>query len=62
MKTNEWYMAKKESEQALRAWQKEADRNCPNFNDWVDKVDADKDYLDKMEKRLDDELGKDRIF
>ena len=34
----------------------------PDFNEWVKALEQDPDYIAKQEKRLDDELGKDRIF
>ncbi len=59
-KSNEYYRAKMRSEQALLQQQREVD-SC-GFNDWVRELEEDTDYLAKVEKRLDDELGKDRLF
>jgi len=33
-----------------------------DFNEWRKEVDKDKDYIAKWEKRLDDELGVDRLL
>jgi len=33
-----------------------------DYNEWMKEVDKDKDYIAKWEKKLDDELGKDRLF
>ncbi len=59
-KSNEYYRAKMRSEQALLQQQREIDSY--GFNDWVRELEEDTDYLAKVEKRLDDELGKDRLF
>ena len=34
----------------------------PEFNAWKDALEKDKDYLEKREKELDDELGRDRLL
>jgi len=33
-----------------------------DFNYWMKEVDKDKDYIAKWEKKLDDELGENRLF
>ena len=34
----------------------------PDFNTWVEALENDPDYIKKVEKRLDIELGVDRVF
>ena len=34
----------------------------PDYNGWVKALDNDPDYIGKVEKQLDNELGKDRLF
>jgi len=60
-RSNEYYRAKMRSEQALLAQQRECD-NYPNFNGWVKALEKDPEFIEKTEKRLDDELGKDRLI
>ncbi len=48
--------------EALKRMQDEQDSYYPDFNQWVVELEKDPDYLEKAEKRLDDELGNDRLF
>ena len=34
----------------------------PDYNEWVKALEGDPDYIAKVEKQLDRELGKDRLF
>ncbi len=60
-KTNEFYRAQLQTQQALLSQQREVDK-YPDFNQWVIELENDPDYLEKVEKRLDSELGEDRLF
>jgi hypothetical protein len=34
----------------------------PDFNKWVEELEKNPDYIEQVEKNLDEELGKNRIF
>jgi len=53
---------KAEAERVLNSMQAEQATYCPNFNQWVIELENDPEYLEKVEKRLDAELGADRLF
>jgi len=53
---------KAEAERVLVEMQAEQAIYCPNFNQWVIELENDPEYFEKVEKRLDAELGADRIF
>ncbi len=50
----------------IEDWDKHIDgfplEDFPDFNGWIKALEADPDYIQKVEKQLDKELGVNRIF